>query len=453
MTSHVFAAGRRMAGRLSRRKTQSKASPHVEPLETRALMTAAGIHAAHVVRALARPVVAPITANAIHAQANISVATRLNVNLPNRRVGAAFTFNVYARVRNFPFKTLAYSLEVTRPDGTVSTINQNANPFEYVPTTPGRYVFRGDATLRVDTDFGEDAVNEHDGNADDDDPVVHVFTGSTTVNVVAKAPPAPPPAQQKLTQQQKDQLNLDAIKLFKIEAIGGVVSTGVGFFTFGFGLLGGALSAVVSLDALDLQERAIKDPPDPNYKTVPTPTPPSLPPLVLQPGLTLAEVNAYNALLVNFEQQIAYGNAMTDAGNRASTAEAAGDLASRDLQVLAGRDFAAHWAQLLTQSTTLEAQLAQTLRAGHFPTPGISRNQFAAWEQQVAVNGLPVFETLPMQEAGADAGMIALFQHTESTQRPQSFVGGLPALLTNTDLVSAERQAARVLATYAATGT
>lgn len=104
--------------------------------------------------------------------------------------------------------------------------------------------------------------------------------------------------------------------------------------TLPLSLAAGSTATVAALAGIVLSF----DPVDPNYNQIFTAIPATYVPILNKPGLTITQIKAFNALMMNETVIMGQLKAMIVTINRASTAEAAGDTvwSARQLQALAG---------------------------------------------------------------------------------------------------------------------
>lgn len=214
------------------------------------------------------------------------------------------------------------------------------------------------------------------------------------------------------------------------------------------GLVGGAITGGAGI----YYQRLALDPNDPNFTVIFVPVVPTLPTIAVQPGVTQAEADAFNAWILNQAKQSAYATAIVVSINRANTAADAGDTASEDAQMKAAGGFAVTLSNLLTQESAVRATAQAAVQASGFVSQPFSVNDVFNEEFSILFFGLPPdFRQILVDEGFTqdDINFIAgsLFVQDPFTVAPNSF----PEILTNSPgLNTAEAAVATDLLNFAA---
>jgi hypothetical protein len=214
------------------------------------------------------------------------------------------------------------------------------------------------------------------------------------------------------------------------------------------GLVGGAISGGAGL----YYQRLALDPNDPNFTVIVIPVVPILPTLQVQPGITQAEADAFNAWIENQAQQSAYATAIVVSINRANSASDAGDTASEQAQMQAAANFAVTLSGLLAQEPGLRAAAQSAVQAAGFVSQPFTVNDVFNEEFRILFFGLPseyvqvlTAEGFTQEDINFAAG--ALFVQNPFSIAPNSF----PEILTNSpDLNAAEVAVSADLLNFAA---
>jgi hypothetical protein len=210
-------------------------------------------------------------------------------------------------------------------------------------------------------------------------------------------------------------------------------------------------AGAIALSALSFRYDSLaKDPFDPDFTVIPQPMPPSFPPAVPQGDLTQDIANAYNAWLVNQEQQIGFIVAINIGVNRANSAESAGDPVDEQKQMTAAGNYAISLSTLLSQEAGLRLQLENAIQASGFSPVSISPNDVFAEEVNLIEFGFPPATVQIFQNAGFSSDDISfmlggLYVQDPTLLAPNSF----PALLNSADLNSDNTSLANDLLDFA----
>jgi hypothetical protein len=215
----------------------------------------------------------------------------------------------------------------------------------------------------------------------------------------------------------------------------------------GVGLVGGAITGGAGL----YYQRLALDPNDPNFTVIVVPVVPILPTIAVEPGITQAEADAFNAWILNQAEQSAYATAIVVSINRANSASDAGDTASEQAQLKAAGDFALKLSNFLQSEPATRATLQAAIQAAGFPSQTFTVNDVFNEEFTILFFGLPTQYTQVLTAEGFaqdDINFIAggLFVKDPFSIAPNSF----PAILTNSpDLNAAEVVVAQDLVNFA----
>jgi hypothetical protein len=151
--------------------------------------------------------------------------------------------------------------------------------------------------------------------------------------------------------------------------------------------------------------------------------------------LTQQAADATNALLVNVEQQIGIGQALTTSINRSIGAQDAGNTYWETQQTLAAQQYASQLVPLQNAAPALFATLERALVAAGLPDQAVASSDVKAFEDSVASTGLPSWLTQDLTQLGADS---ATQQHIQQLAIVQDItataaLGGGQALEALTD--------------------
>jgi hypothetical protein len=195
--------------------------------------------------------------------------------------------------------------------------------------------------------------------------------------------------------------------------------------------------------------KAALDPADPNYTSVAYPVSAALTLLSLQTGISQADVQGLNPLLVNFEQEIGLTQALVTAINRAQGASHAGNLFWESEQLQAASSFATRLANLLNQNGGLRSTAANTLQIAD-ADPQIEAGDVQNFIEGLGTSGLPFSAVQELLNIGLAAPEIIAF----STKiiplfSAQDATGLYSSILVGTKLASTEAGATSALTSFA----
>lgn len=187
------------------------------------------------------------------------------------------------------------------------------------------------------------------------------------------------------------------------------------------------------------------DPPDPNYTIIYQPLFPSLPDLPVRPGLTQAEVNAFNALFKNQLQAIGFANAAYISYNRASGAINANNAAWEQKQLRTAKQYTQKLASLLDAEPELLIKLVNVLQRNGFPTITVSLDVVRNFQSSFRTNGLPNDLIKILQQLGADRNTIERIRQSIIKQNPKTIQGKYPQDMRKQSLLDALQETAQKL--------
>lgn len=210
-----------------------------------------------------------------------------------------------------------------------------------------------------------------------------------------------------------------------------------------------ATAGICALAALVAKQAA--DPPDPNFMVIAQPIIPSFPPVLVEPGITQAEADAWNALLDNLTQAIGVGDALLKSVERAQGAAQAGNVFWETQQTQLAAGFALQYATLLNAQPTLRINLQDALQAAGFSSIPITETDVSNFQNDVFANSLPPSLTNALTQLGANSVTIEEIEDLILAQDPQNVTGSFPEILTDQPLISALQDAAQALTPVCAT--
>ena len=205
-------------------------------------------------------------------------------------------------------------------------------------------------------------------------------------------------------------------------------------------ILGGA-SGIYWLISAYYGYEAVVDPPDFNYTIIPVPVQgPFLPVVSALPPKTAA---AMNALLANETTMLGLLQAMYMATNRASTAEAAGDVIWPQRQRQAHAAFQVSLGDLLQKEVKRRQALVEAFHAeGLSPAP-VSPKQFKAFQSSIAGGWSPE-QRAQLANSGADETAIETARQLALVLDPRKVVGQFPDFLVTPDSLTQLRTSSSV---------
>ncbi len=149
--------------------------------------------------------------------------------------------------------------------------------------------------------------------------------------------------------------------------------------------------AVCAAVAANAAAVAVLDPPDPNFMVFAVPNSPLFTPIAPSPGVTQEAADALNALLNNQTQTLGLMDAWLASIERAQGAAVAGDDSFEAQQLQAAAQFSTELADLFEAEPALTANAQAALLNGGFSPIPITSSNIAAFQADVAVNGLSSF--------------------------------------------------------------
>lgn len=192
------------------------------------------------------------------------------------------------------------------------------------------------------------------------------------------------------------------------------------------------------------------DPPDPRFRRIAEPRPPSPPRITAGPRLDKAAAAAFNALLDNQSLAIGLTRALVTAIERSQGAEIANDSVWQQRQLRAARRYAARLAVVLDAEPRKRRAARTALERSRFPTIMLGRETVQQLQEQVVKNGLPPALTADLRRLGFTKSQRKDAEIEMATHDARELVkiGSFPAALTNPPLLRATRAAADRLARF-----
>jgi hypothetical protein len=154
---------------------------------------------------------------------------------------------------------------------------------------------------------------------------------------------------------------------------------------------------------------AAKDPPDADWTQVSPVVPMAYTPLSADGTNDQASTDAGNALLQNLAMQVGYESAITTAINRSSSAYAAGDTNTSNMQLMVASQFNNELNAYVNAWPALQSAFTAALVTDGLPVTSITSAQMVSFQQSVAANGLPADYVAACQQAGMDSATISEF--------------------------------------------
>lgn len=202
-------------------------------------------------------------------------------------------------------------------------------------------------------------------------------------------------------------------------------------------------TASVANSGLAMTDHALAlDPPAPDYTIIDLPVTPSLPLFTVASGLSQAEVDAFNALLINQEKAIGLSLATLTAINRSVGAYDANDdfWEAKQRQVAAG--YMLELSTLTRAQPALLANWEAAWKNGLIGSISITSSDVLSAEMDLIKYGLPSTDVLKFQQLGLDAAAIEAIKNLMSVQDINAVAGIFPDMLTNVSLISALNKSA-----------
>lgn len=187
------------------------------------------------------------------------------------------------------------------------------------------------------------------------------------------------------------------------------------------------------------------DPPDPNFTVIDQPVIPSLPLLILGPGLSQAEVDSFNALLLNQEKIIGIARATLTAINRSVGAYDANNDLWETRQREAAALFNLQLSALHREQVTLLTNWQTALRNGSLGSLTVTPSDVLNNEIDLINFGLTPTYVAQLQQLGVDNTTIETIRNRHSAQDINQISSTFPDNLTNPDLVNSLNKAADAL--------
>ncbi len=266
--------------------------------------------------------------------------------------------------------------------------------------------------------------------------IINNFDGDESCSLVTAVNPSQP-----FTPDQKKKASDLAGRLGVGGAITAIVGGTLCTITTG-GVCGAVIIGGAGLGGLGAVGGNIaSDPSDPNYTVIATPIISSIPPVLPDASITLAEANAFNVLFANQAATIGIGNAAYISGNRAQGARDAGNAVAESKQIQATQLYAHQLGGLLTKQVTLLSNLHDALISAGFSinaTPSDVLN----FEIQVANNGLPASVKNALTTFGLNSEQINQVRNLFMVQDINVTAGNIPDTFISPNLISAYQAAA-----------
>jgi hypothetical protein len=260
------------------------------------------------------------------------------------------------------------------------------------------------------------------------------------------------PHPKRFSQATKDQLNTTKVT---VETVGATAAAVAFVCTVIPELVskvcavgGGGIAAASGLIIAGIDVALALDPPDLNFMQIAQPVLFTLPPLLAQPGnITQAEADAYNALLLNMEQQLALIRAIITSENRAQSAHDAGNAFWEAQQVTAINVYSSQLGVYFGAEPALLANFQATIIANGDPPVALTSSQVLSFEQSIAANGLPPAIMNALNLLGADTASISQVKELLIVQNVNAIVGsgGFPSFLTQPAVIAALKNASQSL--------
>ncbi len=187
------------------------------------------------------------------------------------------------------------------------------------------------------------------------------------------------------------------------------------------------------------------DPPDPNFTVIDQPVIPSLPLLTLRQGLSQAEVDSFNALLLNQEKFIGISRATLTAINRSVGAYDANDDLWEARQREAAALFNLQLSALHREQVTLLSNWQTALRNGALGSLTVTPSDVLNNEIDLINFGLTSPYVAQLQQLGVDNATIETIRNRHRVQDTNQVSGTFPDSLTNPDFISSLNKAADAL--------
>jgi hypothetical protein len=206
-----------------------------------------------------------------------------------------------------------------------------------------------------------------------------------------------------------------------------------------------ALTATVAAAAGTL---LLIDPLDMDFMIIPVPVPASITLVTAGKGLTQADADALNALLINEATIVGVLRATITSANRASGAESVGDTFWEQQQVNAINGFMLQLGALLTREANARLAVVALLTSENFPVVTITAQQVLTFEQNLAFSGWSQEALAFLRQIGDDDAFIEAMRPLIFTQDINVVAGTFPPALANQTLINMLRQAGRDLTPF-----
>lgn len=184
------------------------------------------------------------------------------------------------------------------------------------------------------------------------------------------------------------------------------------------------------------------DPPDSNFTVIDQPIILNLPLITLGTGLTQAEVDSYNALLINQTKYIGVARAMLTSINRSVGAYDANNDLWEKKQREAAALYSLQLSSLAHEQTTLLANVQAAWQKGTIGSINITPSDVLNAEIELIYYGLPVTYVQKLQQLGVDSVTIETMKNRMRVQNTYEAAGTFPDILTNPLLINSLNKAA-----------
>ena len=175
-----------------------------------------------------------------------------------------------------------------------------------------------------------------------------------------------------------------ALAGFGATAAGLIVGAPARGVVFALGLIAG----IYGFAATAMSDLSI-DPPDPDFTKISQPNRLDVPVMEITEELSEAVSEPLNAMFANLAEAVGLARAVVIAINKAGTAELAGNIDARDLQLAAAKEFALRWSDLLEKAAPLRWTAAQQIANTTFGSQQISEEDAYKVRNELWTNGWP----------------------------------------------------------------
>lgn len=196
-------------------------------------------------------------------------------------------------------------------------------------------------------------------------------------------------------------------------------------------------TAGVGLLTAAILDKIATDPSDPNFMVIAQPVLLTVQPVTANGTLTQAEADAFNALLLNEENIIAYGQALITSYNRAQGAFDAQNAAWQAQQLQAAAQYQGALLGYVSAESGLRTTLANLLSADpNFSSFTLNPYDALNAEGLIAYSGLPASITQALVSLGADAPTVSTIQGLLFVQDINAVSGNTVSKIADSQLLS-----------------